>query len=86
MSFHLQFKSRFASQAFLPLYNSPLHITATLSISLSLSCPSLAVHLACAHSSKPSALFPSQHLNKSIYATSHAYETCQLTNGGQVEQ
>jgi len=30
--------------------------------------------------------FPSQHLNKRIYATSHAYQTYQLTNGGQVEQ
>ena len=30
--------------------------------------------------------FPSRHLNKSIHATSHAYQICQLTNGGQVEQ
>ena len=32
MSLHIQFKSRFASQAFFPLYNSPLHITTTLSV------------------------------------------------------
>ena len=32
ISLHLQFKSRFASRALLPLYNSPLHITATLSL------------------------------------------------------
>jgi len=83
MSLHLRFKSRFTSQALLPLYNSPLHITATLSLSfLSFSrrTPSIRSQL------QTKRRFPSQHLNKSIYATSHAYQTCQLTNGGQVKQ
>ena len=56
------------------------------SLSLSLPYPSLATNSSLCSQLQTKRRFPSQHLNKPIYATSHAYQTCQLTNGGQVEQ
>jgi len=53
---------------------------------LSLSYPSLATNSSLCSQLQTKRRFPSQHLNKRIYAISHAYQTYQLTNGGQVEQ
>ena len=78
-------QSRFALQlsSLCPILH---HTSQQRSLSLSLSRPSLAINssLRSQHQTKRS--FPSQHLNKHIYATSHAYQTCQLTNGKTVEQ
>ena len=54
-------------------------------LSLSLSNPSLATNSSLCSQLQTKRRFPSQYLNKHIYATSHTYQTCQLTNGGQVE-
>jgi len=66
------------------LSNSPLHITATLF--LSLSCPSIAAHPVSTHCSQIKRTFPSRNLSQHIYAISHAYQTCQLANGRAGEQ
>jgi len=86
MSLHLRFNPVSSHSSPPSVQFSVTHHSNALSLSLSLSCPSLSINSSLHSQLHTKRSFPSQHLNKRIYATSHAYQICQLANGRAGEQ